>query len=270
MSKIMRCPAGGYGGELPDDTPSGSVNWDNSGGTWTNQCNCICEGCCCDPEQFQWQVGGHGYDLLFSYDADGRGDNAMLECLGFAGIITDAYVYFDDCPEFTDGSDADLHFNYYTDGFPEPPYVIPNAADYDCVTVILTDSDQNVLNRCTGKLVKNDPDCGHDLSPCCDLISSDGTGNPSPTDIEIDFTSTFTDCLDPTVDFADVYFDVYYGGCYDSVPPGSYYGSFSAVDDLPVMLEDAQLEDCVCITFYVLTPSFRVIGYCAFDGTFLF
>ena len=257
----MRCPAGGNGGNLPENPPSGSVNWDPSGGDWTNQCDCICEGCC-DPEQIQWQVGGHGYDLLFSYDADGRNDDAMRECLGFEEIITDAFVYFDDCPEFTDGSDADLHFNFYTDGFPEPPYVIPDATNYDCITVILTDSDLNVINRCTAKLVKNDPECG-DPALCCDLIDSSFSGGCTV----IDFTQDFVDCLDDTVLLADIIMDVHFEACY---PDGDYQFTATAAD-LPLSITGSFTETCVCIVFYVVDGAgFRILGYCGFDGTQIF
>jgi len=263
MGKIMLCPGSGHGGENPDDTPSGSVNWDNSGGDFTTQCDCACEGCCCDNNvHIIWGVAGHGYDLTFTYDADGRGDDAMRLCLGFTEIITDAYVYFDDCPEFTDGSDADLHFNFYTDGFPEPPYVIPDAANYDCVTVILTDQYKNVLNRCTAKLVKNDPECG-DPALCCDLIDSSFTGGCTV----IDFAQDFVDCLDDTVLLADIFMDIHFEACY---PDGEYQLTATAAD-LPLSIPGSFTETCVCIVFYVEDGAgYRILGYCGFDGTQIF
>ena len=252
---------GGHGGDNPDDwTSSQVVNWDGTGGNWTGFCDCECEGCCCNF--IFWEVVGHGYDLQFSYDNSGVYDDELFSCTNSSEEITDAYVYLDwiggGCP--TGGLDADLHFT----GLPDPPFVIPNASDYDCIRVVLTYADGSIATRCTVGLIKEDACGGNDMSRCCDsLLSSVGGGSGI---INVAWTSAFTDCIGLTVAENDIqYIEVYFGGC---PPEGDYeyiYGDINTAVTSPIEIQYAQLQECVCVVFY--NGSGFEIARCSFDGT---
>lgn len=260
MAKIMRCGRNGHGGDLPDDWGSDQVvNWDGTGGDWNTFCDCVCEGCCCNF--IAWQVVGHGYDLNFSYDSTGVYDDQLFSCTGSSEEITDVYVYFDsagECPK--GGLDADLHFT----GPPDPPFVIPNAADYDCITVVLTYADGSLATRCTVRLIKEDACGSGEMSRCCDLLlSSTGSGSGI---INVAWTSAFTDCIGLTVAENDIqYIEAYFGGCPPEGDAVYQFGDTETAVTSPIEIQYAQLEDCVCLVFY--NGSGQEIARCSFDGT---
>ena len=258
----MRCVRGGHGGDLPDDWGSDQVvNWDGTGGDWSAFCDCVCEGCCC--QWIAYVVTGHGYDLEFDYDHDGSDSEGLSTCLSSAQVITDAYVYFDwtgeECPT---GSMADLHFQVSVDGV--PPYTIPDAADYDCITIVYKYSGGGLATICTVKLIKDEACGSGEMSHCCDLLlSSTGTGSGI---INVAWTSAFTDCIGQTVAENDIqYIEVYFGGCPPEGDAVYQFGDPETAVTSPIEIQYAQLEECVCLVFY--NGSGQEIARCSFDGT---
>lgn len=138
----------------------------SSSGSVTTICDCECEGCCC--QYFSYTIIGTSLWFDYPWNHYLFPDHPFFACAGAPDVPEDdpdpihfivtklVKVYFDECP--TEESYPDIIFNTnWVPGNPTytlPPLEIPNAGDYDCITIELwfRDEDDGPAMRCTVKL----------------------------------------------------------------------------------------------------------------------
>ena len=123
----------------------------SSSSSVTTICDCECEGCCC--QYIQYSISGVSLVVTYTFTA-GVADTppSFGTCLGYNYGEDIWYIgaFFDECPTPANWSSSFPDQAFFIHTTP-PPITIPNAGDYDCITLIFYDYNGAEATRCTVK-----------------------------------------------------------------------------------------------------------------------